>query len=697
MCPAESPRKSIEPPIWQKIAAATTAADNTVTLSGFPISWEELLNIDSVEKFQRSLIHSAEYAAYFIKALSEDDKAAPSVSIPRNLIEKVNADAYRTERLLCAELVARVALTIVWRISRIVRACNPRPWGAQAHEGLTLRTVSADFTLVKGTPSRLKLFDEEWKCCPPIFYDFGARESESWRGYGWRQKSTEGDFSNNPDEWTENKIETFLSFPAFYKHEDFDITFGIGANGEIVFVDEAVLVDNSSICPSLKLLQSTGVAPYIKVKKSNYETVKSEQNQGEIVIALGVARGHGAFFEGSEFSAGYGVFLTIDLECPSKQARSCTCNILRDIIDQCRDIKDRLRLNVLQVLSAIIAAELEEDKLKLAKSEQMLQLLQKPLNTVIEAFNQANMSIQNINAILNDPVRAIFSNHRVVAHLFSQGETITTPDGSPMTIQHDEMHYTNDNNVLWVLIHVLARLRGHTINATNIGDALLVEIEYYDGAKSEPYEGFCATVKSLLGIVSIVELRDSNKLRGILGCAKANLFTLFKPAAARHGIFVKTIKAVLPNIALNDSLNGDSLFVAAGANPFPNQSHLVEFLAGLVCRAAGEGRDVTLSCVPNAEWQIMKFTNNGSKKFYDASKKDELNETLASWIKTPNTIVGGDFDNHGDFLSPFVKALRRGVSSDYYGDESLVDDVIKMVWDRLTIVVDKMEIIVSSK
>jgi SAM-dependent methyltransferase len=204
----------------------------------------------------------------------------------------------------------------------------------------------------------------------------------------------------------------------------------------------------------------------------------------------------------------------------------------------------------------------EEKKIELEKYGQMLHLLQGPLNQVVKNIGNVNSSIQELNAILNDPVRAIFAAHRDIADLFDDGSAVRNPDGTQLQIQHAIRDYDAlpENERLptfrWLLAHLLARIRGKTCESGTDYAALTCEIDWYQSALSggdkHPFYQLATQLQNLLGIGSFDKLLtvELSILTKILENAKSYLFNIFKPSDARNPIHIAVIKALLPKIVV---------------------------------------------------------------------------------------------------------------------------------------------------
>jgi hypothetical protein len=72
-----------------------------------------------------------------------------------------------------------------------------------------------------------------------------------------------------------------------------------------------------------------------------------------------------------------------------------------------------------------------------ARAHKILMLLQRPLDSLTDAFDKVQAEAQEMQAILNDPEEGIFKAHKALAPLFHEGHTIQVSNFIPLTPRHN--------------------------------------------------------------------------------------------------------------------------------------------------------------------------------------------------------------------------------------------------------------------
>jgi len=504
-------------------------------------------------------------------------------------------------------------------------------------------------------------------CCPNEYYHFGwdGREPPgTWNNHGWRAESERG-FVNNPNaEKMSNEIETFLGFPAFYKHDEASAIFVLPP------ADGKEAVNSPTGCSSHEILFNQGIKPYVAMKQEEYSGRKGEQSKGCIVLCLGVSDQRAAYFNPGSLRNAYGVFLTIDLECgvcELAENREKPCgnqDFLQKIVADLRGIQYEIKYQTLHVLTGKLLNTVEEQSTRLQKSDQMLRQLTTPLQVLSDSIGKTQAEVQEIRAILYEPMEAIFALQGRIAQYFAQNHVIENPDGSRTRISHQPGHYKSEGRIAdaqWVLARILATIRGKEIFLASSKEALAYELSILCNAKNDKANPFHQLAVTMLAFIDYDDTYSTLLEAPVaaLNAVKQRLFQPFKPDEALAPIDGDVIAALLPTAADIyglESFRAKDIAIPASINPFATQGHLLRFISGVVSatfnsdcktfRIICDDKGITIIRQDGRPWIASE---NISKLF-----KVLLREIYTFWNGTRPLE-----ENWGDHADPFVRLLRR--------------------------------------
>lgn len=683
-----------EPVIWDRLrqqrkeqAQAQAQAKADEITFDCSCRWDQLKQMDE-DQFRLKLDSSDAYAVFFIRALIGDcgDQKAlskcvmigtdqPGAKVPEALASLLNETSDDT--FVGADLVARISLAVARRI-RMVSGCDFTPrldcYKAEGFsEGINARFISADFVVAK--IDRQVPIDvsngHATNCCPSHYYHFGwvdgTPQNDTWKKHGWREES-DRTFTNDPTKpQRTNEIETFLGFPAFLRHEEANVIFALTPDSS----GDAVV--KPSGCPSLEMLYNLGIKPFAKSKSEEYSKRAEhigDSAKGCIVLSIGVTDQRAAYFDPDRFKSVYGLFLTIDLECGKncqEGDRQCSQGgFLQRIIDDLKGARYQFKYKTLQVLTGNILNQMEEQTTRLRKSDQMLRQLVTPLQSLSDALGKTQVDVQEIRAILYEPMEAIFALQLHIAKFFEQNGIIDNPDGTRTRISHQPSFYKSEDRLAdarWVLAHVLATIRGEKVVHTSSDEALKSELSELCRCSKDKTSSFHQLAVTTLAFIDYVDTDGIlAKTTVALESVKRRLFSPFKPDEALKAIEGDVIAALLPTDAtINglDAFSASDVAIPANINPFSTQGHLLRFISGVVSATYSESeggckkfmitccaKGTTINRMDCAPWitpkiipQLFKVLSRGIQMFWNGSRPLE--------------------ENWGDHADPFVQLLKK--------------------------------------
>lgn len=672
--------ESEDVPIWAALDELRRTETTSVLLER-DCDWETLRS-SSIDVFRHRLDKSGEYAAFFVRALIGEEKHSFQWSQSYITVDLPTLNYFATadlNRRLGADLVARAALTAAWEICQRSSHCSYFPCLDQPHlnhpalehnKAGILRFLSADF--VRAVKKSIEVYSTPEEATT-IYYDFGWVDgkpptNENWTSHGWRM---EGDraFGNSPPNANEETIETFLEFPAFFQHEVANITFCFPLE-----LDWRASISNRFCAlkdDSLKELLRLGIGPYISEKQKEFETRQNCNPKivGSISSCVGVASHHAAFFDPKKFQAGYGVFLTVDVEatagersCGSDDCRLAPKEHLKGIQEALEDSRHRLRYKVLQVLAATLANETERKTLELEKYESMYHQLLRPLRNMTEAIRQSQADAHEIAAIIYDPMEVLLGCQPEIAQLYEENNYVRVPGRKKVRVRHQPRDYTNAEDACGIAAELLRRLvpESTSRNGQNVRspiEAFTKAIDWYSSEAENveaSYYFFSLALSRFIGNndwdarKTSAESNPIDAAKDILNSLKLRLFTLYKPDEANNELLWEVMRAYLATIKCDDDLLNPPQFAAGdpvlqkGTNPFSSHGHVVCFIGRVVAQHCSYHRSLNLTFNLDA-------TTTGTSILTIESTKE--------WIA--NDEIGA----FGAFLKAQISFSRQGVKA----------------------------------
>lgn len=239
------------------------------------------------------------------------------------------------------------------------------------------------------------------------------------------------------------------------------------------------------------------------------------------------------------------------------------------------------------------AKELERNSKELKRSKQLLDLLQKPFETIAAQLNGALVDIQQLQGIYQVPARGIYERaHRAnLRNMFKEGWVIKVCS-QEFRISHSPGSYPDDALAHLVLLACICELIG--ISANDYA-SISSEEQLTDRICAKLFDRE-ATDKEILTIVRgiVCKINDEPKWRMLirqdpvrhLESVKSYLHTALKPSNSRS-ISVDQLVFALPRAELsalnwkNIPASSEWLLLLGQCNPYPTEAMLIESIAGL--------------------------------------------------------------------------------------------------------------------
>lgn len=518
-------------PIWKKLVDcySTKASDPSgpLVLSCEHV-WTQMVGM-SHDAFRNALDQSAEYAVFFLRALvAEQSPTDPnililknnSITIPESYLLAVASKKTDYERLAGADLVARISLEIareIWK-SGIEAYPSTDQW---THPGCSdnsscghIRFVSADF--VVGV-ARVCYADDVENGVRPIWYWYDR--TPPFRSHGWCENIGGRKLTNNPYDSGRaqdgNSLQTFLGFPAFFQYDSANTIYysiktgsqSITNKGEVA--DELRRVYSETNDISVRDILDKAIEPYLEAKEEGFK--KRAQAKATLVLSLGIARQHKAYFDPKRFDSGYGVFITLDFESITVSKQHLV-NI-KAILEQTRR---RFQYKVLQVLVAKLLKNVEAQKQELEVQNEkekrhgrVLAQIQQPLQSIVESLIGAQASVQRVNATLFAPQVSLFSVAPVVEKYFNDNEWVSFGDFS-WESAHSEASIEPPqarNAIAAIVLHTLGAEKGGISSAENLYGRMIEELAR-DSTGGDPRNNLREVCKNFLNAKTTDELTE---------------------------------------------------------------------------------------------------------------------------------------------------------------------------------------------
>lgn len=442
--------------IWRDIRTQVEMSASKIELKR-SCNWVTLRKA-RIDALRGSLVQSGEYAAFFLRALLGDelrelhwDRTGLVVSDTQALSRLRKATE---EDLLGADLVARLALTVAWKICQS-SGCNLYPSldhiehpdsRAPLGDGCQCQLcfVSADFIEGRTLGGPQYLFIREDGAVEKgtftehnrIYYKYELEpgKKDSIRNHGWRT-GIEKTFANNPygrdGERDEKSVESFLGFPAFFQHDFLKSVFSCPDGGfwERLALDSESLTENDK---SVDDFIELGLKPYFKAKQDEFQARNSVSSvHGSLVLCLGIPHQHAAYFDPKQLQTAYGVFLTVDIKTNGSNLHRCEIS-LNDARCDLQELRYQLQYKVLQLLTAKLIRETSAHKAQLERlyeneklQGRILAQIQKPFQGIVQSLFGAQAMTQQINAVLFAPHVSLFAVAPMVQRYFIPGQDVS--------------------------------------------------------------------------------------------------------------------------------------------------------------------------------------------------------------------------------------------------------------------------------
>jgi hypothetical protein len=370
----------------------------------------------------------------------------------------------------------------------------------------------------------------------------------------------------------------------------------------------------------------------------------------------------------------------VDLRLPGDRAISSLAHIF--LISEFPDGEEPVIPQVFEVIMETMCYRLssfqgmqrqETQARRLRRVNMMMQQLIKPLQVLSDALDKTQAEVQEIKAILYDPMEAIFALQPRISRYFEQNRVIENPDGSSVRISHQPAHYRNsrENDARWVLAHMLAAVRGKEVIVFSSEEALAREISFYRRAKENSDSSFHHLASVVLGFIGC-SCDEPDPIKALENF-KYRLFSPFKPGNAQDIIYWDTISALMPVRAKIDGLAPDAVAIPVGTNPFATQAHLLQFISGVVSATFNSERN---GCKGFAVSLLdgSCLTRHEKMPWIVGSELEKLYRVLLREIKRLCDGSRSLDENWGDRTVPFVRLLRRLPPECYEGVLKVADD-----------------------
>lgn len=363
---------------------------------------------------------------------------------------------------------------------------------------------------------------------------------------------------------------------------------------------------------------------------------------------------------------------------------------------------------------------------ELEKQAHMLELVNKPLQRLGDALQASQQDIQEVYSIMHEPSHCIFAAQPKIAELFYDNQSLSNPDGTALTIEHQPIQY-NVTNRKWVFAHALSRLRGAMLEGKTAEEALKREVASLTAASEDKLHVHHELSQAVIRLLNInfEDFKCSKEtIPKYLTRLKDIMFTPFKAGKdALRAIELKVIIALLPDtvssfkvVVNNNEFQSDTGSVGSvlsNANPFATQGHLLSFISDVILQHSKFG--ATRSSISakmivdnvstkigvydwnNAEKATIEFTS--SNVWLPSQDRDWEDFKNALEIEFTRARKGFNVTaEYGDFQKPFVKLMhrcRRNVMPKNPKFDSQKQG-LKIVWDKLTLSFSEKTFSISS-
>lgn len=315
----------------------------------------------------------------------------------------------------------------------------------------------------------------------------------------------------------------------------------------------------------------------------------------------------------------------------------------------------------------------------------MLSALQAPLGSITSALRTMQIQAQELRAILNEPIEAIFAAQSEIADHFQPGKVFKMPScqgNIDVQVKHKPDMYNEDgHDCAWVLASALSKIRGAPLAQARDGrSALTQEINCWieiQGISSNAHYHLANSLARLLALpytdFKCFEFGPS-AVRDTMEVLKERLFTPFKPDHSLKDFPWRLVHAILP-IGIEASYIGENKICIPGRiNPMRTQGHLLAFISAFFASAASNPSEpVEVEPQIKDELGTVFVMPETSVWVHDP---DKLQNEICREVKLALNRAVSLEENWGDLSAPFIKLVRR-IPLELLGVEEKIDSGFK--------------------
>lgn len=428
-----------------------------------------------------------------------------------------------------------------------------------------------------------------------------------------------------------------------------------------------------------------------------FKKMRTEIGETSPNVILHIASGADVAMHGNEYGKESLVHLYVLLGVPERSH----VTFPRDYTDSMDSLLHRL-VHYCAVKKLMDArAESEKIMQRLHKRDQMLSLLESPLNGLTEAVGRMQKDTQRLRAVLYEPAHAMFAAAPRIAQYFEENREIRWGEIDPWKATHKPQDEHDVRVLRCSLAAIICEIFGETdFDPINEGalwgyaEGCLIPKHSGSDAFSSLRE-LCRTVLSLQAgdLVGKDDASQSDatiksRLQSALGRIKDALFRPYKDgdrkypllplALVVYDIFDKA-KITARDKAVDEIITGSAIeaIVAALQDyvdrfdyapevfrgmdiPVTRYAHWLAFLRGILSYAKNERSAVSVDCtvtIADDGTEIsIEFFQSGDGKLvpcavYDVEKMSSFWREMTTWIGK------GDKPNKGNFEGPFTTLM----------------------------------------
>ena len=308
-----------------------------------------------------------------------------------------------------------------------------------------------------------------------------------------------------------------------------------------------------------------------------------------------------------------------------------------------------------------------QETTRLRRHASMLSALQSPLHSITSALRTVQMQTQELRAILNEPIEAIFAAQNEIADHFQPGKVFKMPMSEGVIhvkVEHKPDMYPKDGQeCAWVMSSALSKIRGTPLAQAKDGlSALTQEIEQWktiQNLRSGPYYHLAHSLARLLAL----EYNDFNSfkvdktsVRGHMEVLKERLFTPFKPDHSLDAFQWSLVHAILPIGIRVSHIDKATICIPTHINPMRTQGHLLAFISAFFSTISNPFEPVKIEPQIADNYGTIfvapieyAWVHNPEKLQREIQREANLALKRAVSLE----------ENWGDLSAPFIKLVRR--------------------------------------